>query len=62
MPTSFGRESAKIYSFPLGGRRPAVGSRQAKPVPPQPPVISDTFGSGWYHEAAIRDDERTRKP
>ena len=62
MPTSFGRESAKIYTFPLGGRPLVGGSRQAKPAAPQPQIVGDSFGSGWYHEAAIREDERTRKP
>jgi hypothetical protein len=39
--------SAKIYQFPVGGRRAAEAQRE------QTPTVG-TFGS-WYHEAAIQE-------
>jgi hypothetical protein len=26
-----------------------------------PPIAQTEFGSGWYHDEAIRDDDATRK-
>ncbi|MGY2049888.1 DUF2735 domain-containing protein [Methylobacterium sp. JK268] len=64
MNTGTQRETAKIYQFPLrtrGGapvRRPATegGERSA------PRFADAAFGGGWYHEAAIQDADRSRKP
>ena len=39
--------SAKIYQFPVGGRRSVEANRE------QTPTVN-TFGS-WYHEAAIQE-------
>jgi hypothetical protein len=45
--TSNPQQSAKIYQFPVGGRRTAEGTREVTPT-------VSTFGS-WYHEAAIQE-------
>jgi Protein of unknown function (DUF2735) len=47
MTTNTPQESAKIYQFPVGGRRPVEGNREQTPT-------TNTFGS-WYHEAAIQE-------
>jgi hypothetical protein len=59
-----GRESAKIYQFPARTVRSGNGLRgktkstaDLKAV--QLPEVS--FGSAWYHEAAIRDSEQNHK-
>lgn len=64
MTTNTGRESAKIYAFPVKPRTGAERGEGRRPgevvaVPCGPTV---EFGSGWYHETAIRDAERTDKP
>ena len=55
-PTSQ-RESAKIYQFPIR-TRPAVGdhrdARPARPLPSCRAMPAPSFGSGWYHDSAIR--------
>jgi hypothetical protein len=61
--TNFGRESAKIYQFPV--RRPPntdAPRQKSKPATDLNPIqVSEVeFGSGWYHDAAIRDAERNR--
>jgi hypothetical protein len=45
--TSNSQQSAKIYQFPVGGRRAVEGNREVTPT-------VSTFGS-WYHEAAIQE-------
>jgi hypothetical protein len=64
MTTNLGRESAKIYQFPTrtplsgnGLRGKTKSTTDLKTV--QLPAVS--FGSGWYHEAAIRDEDRNHK-
>ncbi|WP_407518622.1 DUF2735 domain-containing protein [Methylobacterium oryzisoli] len=65
MATSSRPRSAKIYQFPAGGRAGAasVGAEAraaGEPSGPRlPPIV---YGSGWYHDAAIQDAERARKP
>jgi hypothetical protein len=44
---SANQASAKIYQFPVGGRRAVEAHRE------QAPTVG-TFGS-WYHEAAIQE-------
>jgi hypothetical protein len=64
MPTDLGGQSAKIYQFPQGGRAAVRASgERAKPVADIASVrVSPTAsGSGWYHEAAIQEAERTLK-
>lgn len=48
MATSTPQATAKIYQFPVGGRRAVEAHRE-----PTPTVA--TFGS-WYHEAAIQEE------
>jgi Protein of unknown function (DUF2735) len=59
--------TAKIYQFPTKVR-PAPGrfddSRFAANFATNivsPSVVPTAFGSGWYHDEAIADAERTRK-
>ena len=59
-PTSQ-RESAKIYQFPIR-TRPAVedhrdgdGRAAAALMPRYPAAV---YGSGWYDDSAILEDER----
>jgi hypothetical protein len=62
--------SATIYQFPARGRfaasdHRAVNSQRgdAKPADRLAPAqaVSIAVDSGWYHDEAIRDAERTRK-
>ncbi|MBP1182265.1 DUF2735 domain-containing protein [Methylobacterium sp. PvR107] len=53
------RETAKIYDL-SAFRRARVTSQvvaEAKPAP-----VPSFSGGAWYHEAAIREDERPRRP
>jgi len=55
--------SAKIYQFPAGGRSNAVVRRtEILPVADHLPAkrAAVSFGSAWYHEEAIRQDELER--
>ena len=55
--------SAKIYQFPGGRRSNAAGRRAVGwPVADGEAVkrAAINFGSGWYHEEAIREDELER--
>ena len=53
------RETAKIYD--LSAFRRARATPQA--IAETKPVSAPSFGGGaWYHEAAIREDERPRRP
>jgi hypothetical protein len=55
------RETAKIYRFPTRMRIAATDvSRNERPAPARLFSICES-GSGWYHEAAIQDDQRDRK-
>jgi hypothetical protein len=62
MKTSSDRALAEIYQFPARGRFAASIGRgetaAAKPSAPQ--AVKAAGGSGWCHEAAIEDAERTR--
>lgn len=56
-----GRHSAKIYRFPLGGRRD--GSAKIRDVAPETAGKAGgtaAVGGAWYHDAAIQE-ERPRK-
>lgn len=63
MTTSARHETAKIYAFPPRGRLAEGRDVTAKASGAQPshraPEID--FGS-WYHQAAVQEDQRTRKP
>ncbi|GJE12316.1 MULTISPECIES: DUF2735 domain-containing protein [Methylobacterium] len=53
------RETAKIYdlsAFRRAQSTPRVIA-EAKPAP-----AASIGGGAWYHEAAIREDERPRRP
>ena len=59
MTTSVERESAKIYQFPTK-RRPATGRFDGPnfvTTIASPNVAPTEFGSGWYHDEAIADDQ-----
>ncbi len=60
MTISASLPSAKIYQFPVGGRRGLPGFRaDSQPAAEQPaPRMAIT---GWYHEAAIEDAKRGRE-
>jgi hypothetical protein len=58
MTTELNHESAKIYQFPLRGRFAGRGSVE-QPMSAAS-YSSPSFGSGWYHDEAIRE-ERARK-
>ncbi len=63
--TTFGRETAKIYEFPRKFRSPGGEVRRGdKTVAlfPAQPLPEIEFGSAWYHEAAVQEADRTRKP
>jgi hypothetical protein len=58
-------QSARIYQFPASRVRAAAQAvkptSQPRPVGIAPsPATSTSFGSGWYHEAAIEEARRTK--
>ncbi len=59
MATSFQRESATIYEFPLRGRF-AAATRQREEAEEAAKLPRVVFGSGWYHDEAM-EAERPRK-
>ena len=65
MTTNVHSGSAQIYQFPARGRF-AVGALREDSKPALVPVLSPRVaraacGSGWYHEEAILEAERTRE-
>ena len=61
MTTNEFRESAKIYQFPLRGRRAEAAARDEAKIPPDvrvQRVSANVLGSSWYHEAAIQESKR----
>lgn len=57
MTTSVSLPTAKIYQFPVGGRKAVGGYRtesNASTIQAAPRVAS----SGWYHDAAIEEASR----
>jgi hypothetical protein len=64
MVTNVSHGTAKIYQFPVRGRMTAGGNREDIKQTTDPKlqrVTGDTFGSGWYHEAAIEEAKRPRE-
>jgi hypothetical protein len=65
MTTSISRGSAQIYEFPPRGRFALNGGDEAK-TPTKTTnlesaqAVKAVAGSGWYHDAAIQEAERTR--
>ena len=64
MNTSFPRPSAKIYQFPTQGRESA-GRRKPAQQASEAYYLgksSEIMVTGaWYHDAAIKDEDRGRK-
>ncbi|MDR7036815.1 MULTISPECIES: DUF2735 domain-containing protein [Methylobacterium] len=62
MTASPRRETAKIYPFPVRPRV-AAGWQPGSPKggAASYPVV-ETGAGAWYHEAAIQEAERSRKP
>jgi hypothetical protein len=61
---NFSQESARIYRFPATGRRTSDSRREDSNSVidgSAPRVPATTFGSGWYHEAAIQESKRIRE-
>ena len=56
------RETAKIYRFPARMRIAATEPTQGERATPARLFSMCDYGSGWYHEAAVQDDLRDRKP
>jgi hypothetical protein len=64
MTTIGNRGSARLYEFPKRVPTTLDGHRSdAKPVvDANAPKLAETaFGSGWYHDEAVKESERTRK-
>ena len=57
------RESAKIYQFPAGGRGAKSTGRapQGKIKELSAQYAVTDYGSGWYHDAAVREAELASK-
>jgi hypothetical protein len=55
--------SATIYTFPPRGRFAANVQQFNSPGKVElPRGVKLASGSGWYHDEAIRESERARKP
>ncbi|AWN42172.1 DUF2735 domain-containing protein [Methylobacterium durans] len=61
MTASPRRETAKIYQFPVRPRAAGWHAGTPKAAAASYPVV-ETGAGAWYHEAAIQEAERTRKP
>jgi uncharacterized protein DUF2735 len=62
MTTDFSRPSAKIYAFPVGGRRFVAAARDQSRTSADSKTRAtsgDAIGEAWYHEAAIEEAKRT---
>jgi hypothetical protein len=59
MATSFQRESATVYEFPVRGRF-AIANRQREEAEQAASLPRVSFGSGWYHDEAM-EAESARK-
>jgi len=60
MPTNAPRETATIYQFPVGGRA-GLAPRRSPEASRFSELPSVSYGSGWYHDEAIREAAETRK-
>ena len=56
------RDTARIYQFPHRARVVALEAQRLERHGPDRAVATGDCGGGWYHEAAIQDEARTRKP
>lgn len=62
MSTVISQHSAKILVFPRKSSLPSVPVRLSDRMELDARVACVEFGSGWYHEAAVQDAQRARKP
>ena len=63
MSTNPRSESAKIYQFPHKGRRSGALLRPNRPSEKSDFKVTPVeCGGSWYHQAAIDDASRLRKP
>jgi hypothetical protein len=58
MTTSTSGGSAQIYQFPPRGRF-ALNGRNESQAAEALPIVKVAAGSGWYHDAAIQEAERS---
>ncbi|MDP3897098.1 MAG: DUF2735 domain-containing protein [Mesorhizobium sp.] len=57
------QRSATIYQFPARGRMIGAPRRDETKANANLPQFSDVVSGGnWYHEAAVREAEKARKP
>lgn len=61
MATSFHSETAKIYEFPIRGRKTAADYQDRKSDLGLQKSYPIEFGGSWYHEEAIRETDQPRK-
>jgi Protein of unknown function (DUF2735) len=63
MTMSHNQVSAKIYQFPARGRFASDSQGDDKPAAnlSSPRIARVASGSGWYHDEAIQEAERTRR-
>jgi hypothetical protein len=56
-------ESAKIYQFPARGRFTVSQTSETTgtATPTSQHVVKVAVGGGWYHDAAIQEEERAHK-
>ena len=55
------RPTATIIPFPVRRRDATVSNRDFMPPPVQPQAEKRIVTDAWYHEAAIREDNRALK-
>lgn len=55
------KTSAKIYQFPVGGRRALADKRDDNKTASEVRSPAIMFGSGWYHDEAIQEAKRVRE-
>jgi hypothetical protein len=58
MTTNFYQESATIYQFPARVRKTIDGYTEEFNPAADLALARVSFGSGWYHEAAIQESKR----
>ena len=60
MNTDQNRETAKILAFPAGGRSGLIAARNVRAANEfERPAPSTVISDSWYHEAAIREAEKS---
>jgi hypothetical protein len=65
MNTQNRRPTAQIIQFPPPGARARMGSGLKAETKQNTPIFeagTATFGGAWYHEAAMLEADRLRKP